>query len=67
MLFTGLLSIRSYTSQDDLPRGGTAHGGLSYINQENAPSHTCLQFSQLRSLFPDDSSCNKFTKNEPVV
>lgn len=42
MLFTGLLSRLSYTLQDYVPRGGTAHSELgppmSMTNQDHTPT-----------------------------
>lgn len=55
----GLLSLLSDTTQGHMPKGETAHSGLSTststISQESAP-HTCLQASLvgacLRWTFP---------------
>ena len=69
MLLTGFLRTCFYNPQDPLPRSGTAHIGLFNINHQpiNMPqvcSVTTLEgpFSQVRFIFPDNSSLYQLTK-----
>ena len=71
MLLTGFLRTCFYNPQDPLPRSGTAHIGLFNINHQpiNMPqvcSGTTLEgpFSQVRFIFPDNSSLYQLTKKQ---